>query len=253
MRMSLTVLHYGAEYLAWALRSVEAAVDAFVVAYTERPSHGQATPEVCPETEEELRRQACRFIRKPIHWLKGEWANEGLHRQFAFEAARDLGARQILVLDADEVWDPATADRALAWMAAKPDGFARVRFVHFWRGFNWMCEDPSWPSRLLNVAGQGEQYLPDQEWPVLHFGYAQGERITRYKIETHGHKNEWRKGWLEEKFLGWKPGDVDTHPTCGMNEQGVPFWTPKPTPAPILAKAMELLWDHPYLGMEVVR
>jgi hypothetical protein len=253
MRFSLTILHYGTQYLAWALRSVEPAVDAFLVAYTDRPSHGQATEAVCPEAEEDLRREAIRFVKKPIHWIKGRWTNEGLHRQAAFEAAKNLGAKHILVLDADEIWDPQTASDALDWMSGKPEAFARVQFVHFWRSFRWMCEDPSWPSRLLNVGGQGEQYLSDQKWPVLHFGYCQSESITRYKIETHGHKNEWRKNWLEEKFLGWKPGDVDCHPTCGLNAEGVPFWTPKPTPAPILGKIRELLYDHPYLNLDLIR
>jgi hypothetical protein len=247
-RVALTILHYGAEYLSWAMRSVESAVDGFVVAYTDRPSHGHDTDNACPETEEQLRMAADCFVKKPVHWIKGRWPNEGTHREAAFNAARDLGAKTILVLDADEIWDPPTAQYALDQMAARPESFARVRFVHFWRSFHWMCVDGAWPDRLRNVGGSGEWYLPGQTWPVFHMGYAISEAMMRYKWQIHGHKNELRRGWFEGKFANWRPGDCDTHPACGQD-----YWTPMPTPEPVLTKLMELLGDHPYAKLEIIR
>jgi hypothetical protein len=125
-----------------------------------------------------------------------------------------------------------------------------VRFLHLWRSFDWFCEDPSWPDRLKNVGGAGEWYVPHehQPWPVIHLGYAQSEAITRYKLEIHGHKNEWLPGWLETKFLGWKPGDRDVHPCCRDN-----WWEPKLTSVALAGKIKELLGDHPNYGKELIQ
>jgi hypothetical protein len=94
----------------------------------------------------------------------------------------------------------------------------------------------------------GDAYLDEvtQPGPIYHFGYAQRAELMRYKMACHGHKNEFRSGWLEDKFFGWKPGDVDTHP-CVNN-----LWTPRLTDPATRAILARLLHDHPYQGLAII-
>jgi hypothetical protein len=252
MRIALYVLHYGAEYLAHSIRSIQDAVDEIYVLYTSRPSFGHGASVPCVDTEETLFEQARRFCKKPLRWVGGSWGNEGDHRNAIYPIARERGVKQILVVDADEVWMPGQAEAALAYSSRHEEGIVRVRFCHFYRSFLWVCFDPCMPVRVLNlhngVLKPGEWYLSPQDWPVLHFGYAQTPATISYKWKIHGHSAEYRTGWLEEKFLAWKPGCGigDVHPTC------VNFWNPLMTTPQMLEGMKEVLGDHPYWGKELI-
>lgn len=257
MKIAYYPLHYGKEYLAWSIRSIQDAVDQIHILYTPRPSFGHGTNLVCPDTEEELKAEAHRFLKKPLHWHVGQWNNEGQHRDSIAQIARNAGATQILAVDADELWDPETADRALKRIAAhndeSPGNTARttkVRFIHFWRSLDWVCKDQAMPDRLHDIRFSANYwYLDDQPFPVLHFGYAQSEKLTDYKWHIHGHQNELRHNWYKEKFLSWTPtsGINDVHPTCSNG-----FWNPEHIEEPLKSKVKELLGDHPYFGKDKI-
>lgn len=241
-------LHYGIEYLEWAVRSVRPVVDEVHVVYSPVPSFGRSTPERCPEDENVLAtavRRGCDYV--PFVWHHGPAASEGEHRARFLDLAGRYGADVVVVLDADELWQPATLRRAVEQAAERPEAELRVRMIHFWRSLNWVCEDGAMPVRILRPAGDGVGYLEDQERPVLHMGYAQSERIVAYKWLIHGHLPELRPGWLEEKFLPWRPGCgiEDVHPTCADG-----FWTPRPVLAEEWELASQLLDGHPYQGLD---
>lgn len=251
------VLHYGREYLAWSIRSIQDVVDEIQVFYSPRPSFGRGEAGPCPESEEDLKREVYRFLKpgKKLHWVSGLWPMEGAHRDAAVEAARARGASAVLVIDADEVWDPGELRQQLVDALAAPERETLAPFCHFWRSFKYVCMDPSRPLRIIKFAGEGLRYA-DQKVPVLHFGYAQTELITRYKIAIHGHRSEWRPGWLENKFLPWRPESEmkDVHPTCGWNSSfGDYFWNPKPAGEWLGIIVQALVGDHPYAKLEVIR
>ena len=255
MRIAYSAALYGREYLAWAIRSVQDFVDEFFILYTDRPSFGQGMHLPCPETEEELRLQAIRFLKKPLHWHKGIWGTEGEHRSTIMRIAEQVGADLILSLDTDEVWDRETVEQQLDAAEKAPARDTLVPFIHFWRSFNYVCSDPSMPVRIIKPGGSGIRYA-DQKVPVLHFGYAQREEIIRYKIQIHGHRAEWRDDWLDSKFLAWKPGDLtrDVHPTCGWNTSFADyFWNVRPVDSTINAVVDRVMPDHPYRRLEIIR
>lgn len=248
-------LHYGSEYLAWSVRSVMKHVDEIHVLYTEKPSFGRDTGLVCPDTEARLRTEALRFLDKPekLHWHRVTAHAEGAHRDQLRKLCPDAGL--VLHVDADELWDGRTLADCLAEARDSSYWSLRARFVHFWRSFDWVCQDAAMPERIFNWRNSPQLkdgYLSGraQHMPVLHFGYAQSEELMRYKWQIHGHQDELRKGWFEEKFLGWKPGIDDVHPTC---DQG--FWMPKGTlvHAGLLTSVHDLLRDHPYFGKDLIR
>ena len=244
MRIAYTALHYGAEYLAWALRSVQDAVDQIHVLYTSKPSYGHATSLLCPDSEEKLYAEAHRFVSVPIVWHRGQWSSEGDHRNAIYKVAEGVGAEQVLVVDADEVWQPGAAMAALS-MGEVIKGFAGscgVNMVHLWRSFSWVNRDHWMPIRVLNVGTPREaQGFLNGLQPVVHCGYAQSLRLMKYKWSCHGHQAELRPNWLEEKFIGWKPGNRDVHPTT------IDIWTP-------VLRDFELpnLADHPYAHLGVI-
>lgn len=248
MKIAFTALLYGKEYLASALRSVEDAVDEFHVLYSPQPSFGYRSDSICPDTEEELKTEAYRFVKKPLFWHRGYWKTEGAHRDAIFPIAQARGASQVLVLDADEVWAPGAAAKALQEAATHAERISCAKFVHFWRSFGWVCRDACMPERIINVGSNltTRIYLQSHE-PILHFGYAQRTELIRYKWTCHGHQAELRKGWLEEKFLNWQPGMKDVHPTCLQD-----FWVPEQTPLEIAEQVKAVLGDHPYFGKDII-
>lgn len=226
------ILHYGKEWLYWSMRSVAPFVDKIRVFYTPKPSHGHGTELACPDSENELFYIAGEF---GAVWHKGTYMHEGEHRDFAIKACVDAGADLILVVDADEIWDPDVLSNALT-QACEGNAYAwRVHASHFWRSVNWICYDEAMPVRIIKPSGHGEGYVIGPGF--WHFGYAQSPELMRYKMSIHGHKNELRPGWFEEKFLGWKPGMGDVHPT---NRD---FWNSEPFDR---QKLVDLIGDHPY-------
>ncbi len=241
--------HYGREFLAWSIRSIQDHVDEIHVIYTPTPSFGYQTSLQCPETEEELKKEAHRFLNKPIFWHRGTWRTEGEHRGAIRPIARDRGADLILVVDADEIWDPDTLGEAIEGARQRGAENTLVGFCHLWRSFHWICNDGAMPVRIIQPGATGTGGLPSQKFPVFHFGYAQTPGIVSYKQDIHGHKGEWRADWFQKKFMAWSPDNPfgDVHPT------NVDFWTPTKTTPDVHAKLKELAGDHPWFEEDMIK
>lgn len=252
MRIAYYALHYGKEYLAHSVRSIQGAVDEIHMLYTPRPSFGHDTRATNPDTLDELKREAHRFATKPIVWHVGMWFGEGQHRDEIIGIAKKRGASVIATVDADEIWDPGTLSACLDYVEKTPKagvGRYRTSFLHFWRSFDNVCRDPCMPERVIDVnqfPGTID-YIPNevQTKPVYHFGYAQSEALMRYKWQIHGHQAELRSGWIDQ-FLNWQ-GQMDMHPT---NRD---FWNPEATDEVTKGVIARILGDHPYFGMNPIR
>ena len=238
---SYTVLHYGRDYIAYALRSIYDHVDRIHVVYTPHPSHGTQTTLTPPDSREDLR-DAALGVGTKVQWHEvDQFYQEGQHRDYALSLCRgDLA----LVVDADEVWHGHVLESALkhAYDAAS----ARTWLINFstpWRSFRWIVRDNMWPIRIHDLrqprdAGPG--YIPKELGPIFHFGYAVTDRTMRYKRAIHGHQGEWREGWFETKWDVWPP-QPDCHPTCEDT------WYPDPFDRKLLPRVM---WSHPFFNME---
>lgn len=245
------IVHYGREWISWSMRSVRNIVDEIFVFYTANPSHGHGTDLKNPETREELYE-----ITKPFspvwHDAKG-YIHEGEHRTFAVISCQNAGADTVLVVDSDEIWPQETLYRAIEASKIHPARSFRIGMRHFWRSLKWVCDDSAMPTRIIKPRipeSFGEQYLGtridigENVGLVFHMGYAQSPAIIRYKQSIHGHKAEWRDGWFKDKFMGWKPGDKDVHPT------NVNYWNPQPY---IDDGTLDyLVGDHPYFDKDII-
>jgi hypothetical protein len=250
--LAIYALHYGKEYLAWSIRSVQDVVDQILVMYSDRPSFGHPTDLLCPDTKEELLREAHRFLKDPckLVWIDGLWGNESQHRTACDNYALAEGFDTAVLVDADEVWVPETLRKALEVASGRDERNLRIRFCHLWRSFRWFCDDVHMPIKITNLKKTGEWYLGsvrDQPDPVYHFGCAFPAPVMAYKMAIHGHKAELRPGWME-RFQAWTPGcpAVDLHPTCRD------FWTPKRLEGKDTENLDRLMGDHPYRYLDMI-
>lgn len=259
--IGLTILHYGADYLAYALRSVAPFVDRHYILYTASGSHGHRTERACPDTRHQLYREALRFTSN-IEWVDGAWRTEGEQRDYIHQL--EPNADLVLVADADEVWGDGLAERAIdaaLWNTNPPTRHFRMPMIHYWRSFRRaVLRDPAYPIRMIapKVSGNSEITLailrddvtrenaasiPDSCLLIHHFGYAQRSEIVEYKQHTHGHRGEWRRDidWFTDRFMA--NAQRDCHPV------GSEYWNPEPVPAGTLPKVMQF---HRYAALEVI-
>lgn len=266
--VGFTALHYGKDYLAYAIRSIIDYIDEYHVAYTAIGSHGSRTPIPCPETRDELYAIASAAAGNKLRWHDGEWTYEGAQRESIHEYAPD--ADVILVLDSDEIWSTELAF-CLVDMLKKDNNWLirnwRVPIIHYWRSFyRCVLHDPAYPVRVINCkAPDGyATYNADAQdedvkgmlsygvsgWNnnfhsrINHMGYAQRPEIVEYKILTHGHRGEWRHDvdWFHDKFMA--NAQTDCHPV------GSEYWNPERVdPMDYMPRFM---MQHPYFYKQVI-
>lgn len=221
--MAYYPIHYGAEYIAYSIRSIYDHVDKIYIFYSQFPSFGvKEEGAVCPESEKDIQ-DAIDSVPDPdnkILYKKGWYLTEGQHRGKAEFFAEQDGYDVILACDYDEVWDGETLKKAIDYVWHGDKKVYRVPMVHLWRSFDYVCRDLAQPSRLVVPGREGEGYVP-MDKPVYHFGYAISDKMMHYKWTCHGHKAELRPEWFEEVWEQNRRTDV--HPTCAEG-----FWTPEP-------------------------
>lgn len=242
-------LHYGKDYLAWAIRSMYSNCDQILVLYSPVASHGSSTSLTCPDTEQELI-EICanNDPDNKIVWKKGNWRQENEQRNVAHYYGRLHGFHILVCTDADEVWDSSQvlgelinltyirkASKCLVWMR------------HLWRSFNYVCDDPMRQERIYYLGDdRGELiYAPMAFNQVWHFGYARRPADILYKISIHGHSAEWlqpKEQWFHQKYMPFPPAN-DTHPVCKST------WNPQPFDK---TKLPELMQSHPWYNKEVI-
>ncbi len=250
---SLTILHYGADYLTYALRSVYDAVDQLHIFYTPTPSHGHQTDIPPVETKQELMQAGYAYdSHKKIKWYDMSGiTHEGPQRDLALQIVRKAGADLVLVVDCDEIWQPRQAEKLIrdVWDINRNRTYC-VNMIHFWRSFNWVCRDDGWPARCVDLRqGQGNDVYVDRSLvQPYHFGYAVRDEIVNYKWKIHGHKNEMRPDWLENVWSAWPPPD-NCHPTNSRDQNGKAFWSPEPFDKSQLPEFMRV---HPFWDREMI-
>ncbi len=205
-------LHYGLDYIQYAIESIIDFVDVLHIAYSPVGSHGATTPVPCPESERDLRALAHKAAAGKLVWHYGTWPHEGAQRDMIYEWAPD--ADIIVVCDSDEVWATHQLIHGIRTVQETKARNYRVPMVHYWRSFRrCFTKDRSFPVRLINprITSDDEWYLSETWGYINHFGYAIKPDLMRYKWLIHGHRAEYRQGWWENVYMN-KTCQQDLHP-----------------------------------------
>lgn len=212
-------LHYGKDYLEYAIRSVHDSVDTVLVLYTAKPSYGHEGTLKNPDTKEELMQIACSFNK--VVWKEvTQVSRENHHRQLAYSYAKNsindkngLNYDLVLAVDSDEIWNPDKVEEALhaAYNSGYHNfGIAGSQWYHFWKNHKEVNRDGFYPTRITNLNNYVKNHTIISKGEIYHMGYAISEECMRYKLSCHGHKSEIPNGWLEDKWINYKRG-VTTH------------------------------------------
>jgi hypothetical protein len=246
MIVAYSVVHYGSDYIGYAIKSVYDHVDKILIFYTNKPSHGHSSNLNNPDSRDRVKNAAYNTFGDPqnkIIWEEGNWEHEGKHRDHAVDTAAKHGADVVLVLDTDEIWPKDVLEKFLDQVTKSTRYQFGIRMLTFWRNFSTICIDDMLPIRAKKPKISNRDY----EWidgRVLHFGYARKSEDIAYKISCHGHSNEWDKNWYSKKFLGWPGcGNADLHPTCKNT------WAAQPYDKTTLPEFMK---SHPYYNLEII-
>ncbi len=210
-------LFYGKEYLHACIKSMENHVEKILIVYTDKPSQGHATSLICPETEEELKVIALNASPK-VEWHKGEFSHEAEHRNYILKYSE--GYDLIFTLDADEIVEEKDIQQALKLAYESDKRHIGISgFINFWRSFNHACYDGFIPYRIVNLRNQSGAGQVDCR--IYHFSTAQNIETIRFKWNVSGHKDELRKRWIDEVYLG--SGLIDLHPVAFGLWNATPF------------------------------
>lgn len=249
--MSYSIIHYGLSYLSYALRSISPLVDRSYIFHTSHPSHSHKSTLDNPETREEIMASIPADEWSKLIWVDTEnfW-DEGPQRDYAVKTLMNEGCDLILNLDYDEFWSLDTLEKSLqhVWDSNNARNNL-INFRHMWRSFSYSCIDDGWPVRIIDTRHQsGVSYIPKEFGDIWHFGYAITDKILKYKLSCHGHKDEMRPNWYEEKWLAWPPVE-DCHPTNGIKQNGEGWWNPKPYDKTLLPAVLR---DHPWYNVDKI-
>jgi len=201
------MLHYGIEYLEYALTPLVIACDKVIILYSMNPTHNGKDGYVNTDHREKLMAIANKF--NNVQWIDVfDIHGEGQHRNEIFKYTN--GYDVLVNADYDEVWDLADLQRAIKETYASPyrnhgiDGF-----IHFWRSFGYVLH-PDWfrPVRLVHLREKNTDKQPDIKAKIYHFGYAIKRRKMEYKMSIHGHRAEWDKNWLRT-WVRWQPNNTE--------------------------------------------
>lgn len=268
--VGMMALHYGIEYLPWAVRSVIEELDEMWFIHTPVGNHNggsDALPLPASENPLILYEAARAAAGSRFRWYSNSnWHTEGEQRDTIFQLAPD--ADRIVVVDSDEIYGPGLVQAALSASFQYRDVRNwRLPFIHLWRGFDRaILHDPAYPVRLINPRAQsGEatfdahahddakrellarttEYVPEFHTRVVHAGYAISPELMRYKMTVHGHSAEFRKDidWFSERYEN-PAATHDLHPV------GSEYWNAEPID--IMQYAPMFLMEHPRYAQAVL-
>jgi hypothetical protein len=236
-------LHYGVDYLGYAIRSIIDDVDSVIVLYSPIGSHGHSTSTPCPETRDELYAIALEAAGEKLRWFDGVWSHEGAQRDSIFSIVPD--ADVIVVLDSDEHYGKGIVQGAIQKGLDENVRQVLIPLVHHWRSFyKGFTHDPAAPTRIIfpKIKEGVTTFTPPTKQHVLsHFGYSIVPELMRYKWQIHGHLAELRRDvdWLNDVYLANR--QYDCHPV------GSDFWQ-------VVEDIMppESLLDHPFADMDLI-
>ena len=217
-------IHYGIEYLKESLTSIKEHCEKIVIAYTETPSHGFGTTEVCPDSKLDIKLICEQVLGDKLIWDEVTYGAENYHRNHIHQYSKEFDL--VLTIDADEVFEPSTITKALEYAYNNPERYYGIDgYINFWRSFNYACYDGFRPIRIENLKSNNNHQNLNCPLTIYHFSTAQSEPVMRYKYKIFGHASEIKTDWLDNIHYAWTPKNNfgDLHPVSIALWNAVPY------------------------------
>ena len=200
-------------WLAATVESVYEACDAIFFLVGDRPWNGAPTDQT-PLVD---RIRALRDPANKIRIERGSWPDEASQRNAGLAIVAAHGIDYCLVLDADEVYDPAQLQQAMAVVRENPQVDCwRASCLTYWKSSRFRVDPPEAITAAVFVRagsgtfvenrtfGGGEQAnLPPATLVFHHMSDARTDEQILRKITTFGHAHQVVPGWYENVWKKW--------------------------------------------------
>lgn len=152
----------------------------------------------------------CRLVR-------GHWPDEAAQRNAGLALVAEAGLDYCLVLDADEVYEPAQLARAMAIARENPQVDCwRVPCLTYWKSHRYRIDPPEQVAAAMFVrVGSGRfvenrvfdagRHMPFPADIVVchHMSYARTDEQVLRKVTTFGHARDVVPGWFDNVWRRW--------------------------------------------------
>ena len=242
------MIHYGSEYLADAIRSIDPFVSEINILYSEFPTHQPPIlGMICPDSRKKLH-DIVKATSEKCKWrevnLKKQIKEENQHLAKAFSYSK--GVDLMLRLDSDEVWDQDSLQNCIDQAVNTDSRYIGVcAMTTLWRSFDHAVFDRWAPHRIHNMKSRKKKPI-NIDGTIYHFGYAINEATMVYKLSIHGHKHEFPTGWAD-RWLNWTPGTIgeNWHPNTDAYWHSVEPFDKYTLP--------EFMHTHPYFNTPLIK
>jgi len=187
---------------------------------------------------------------------------EAEQRNRTLEEIRRQGFKHVWMVEADEFYTDAEAERLWRWYFDREDDVRVVRasWHTYWRSLRWRIEPQEMFKPNIIFASDckfevgrkmsekdeaNAAEVPQSVCVVRHYSWSRTPSDTRRKLSAWGHAMQLRKGWFDEVFMAWKPGCNmgNLHPIePGQYERVVRCEMPLP----------EALRKHPFADLDII-
>lgn len=201
------------DWLVPTVRSVYAAVDAYLFFVNQRPWAGNPTDnsstiralEELPDPD------------KKIRIIRQDWANEVDQRNFSVAYSQHLGFNYSMVVDADEVYHTDQLPRILHLVAQNPQiDCWHMRWFTYWKSPEYRIDpvEPYDPPVFIkhgtggyvetrNFLANSHELVPPELGMCHHLSYARTDAQVHRKLAMFSHSHQIIPGWFETVWKAW--------------------------------------------------
>lgn len=180
--------------------------------------------------------RSCHDPENKISVIEGEWTNEAAQRNVGLEVCARHGLSFCLVIDADEIYDPAVLDTLMeiARLQTAADAWS-IAQITYWKSYRYRIDGTGHNGQLAIVrigdvrfksirytTAKRLAYLPKPLGVCHHLSYARTDEEVVKKLSHSSHAPSIRRRWFDDVWRHW---DID--PTIENLHPVRPPWFPR--------------------------
>lgn len=212
-------------WLPYSVASIYSTVDVIIILVSEVPWYGSKVDQ--RDTFKCI--EALHDPQKKIKILCGIWPSEVEQRNFSLAVASNLGAKEVLIIDADEIYHSNDIIKAREFTASQKDiDCWHINWITYWKTVRYRIEpiESYQPVVIVNLGSVGyvetrnpigakHALIPPEVAICHHMSHAlSDERLALKHISVPNHSQTAYSSWFNEKWKAWDINHemTDLHP-----------------------------------------